>query len=107
MYTELSGTAVDPALRAALQDGELMKKQNLVNSYFVNHAFYWGDRHMEIFMGPGRAKNMNPCGWSAAYDLPFSVHNDTTVIPYLSAPAVCRMRSPAFLLPRLWARAVR
>ena len=30
--TELSGTAVDPALRAALQDGELMKKQNLVNS---------------------------------------------------------------------------
>lgn len=52
MYTELSGTAVDPALRAALQDGELMRKQNLVNSYFVNHAFYWGDRHMEIFMGP-------------------------------------------------------
>ena len=98
MYTELSGTAVDPALRAALQDGELMKKQNLVNSYFVNHAFYWGDRHMEIFMGPGRAKNMNPCGWSAAYDLPFSVHNDTTVTP--TSPlrsmqdAITRISSP-------------
>ena len=98
MYTELSGTAVDPALRAALQDGELMKKQNLVNSYFVNHAFYWGDRHMEIFMGPGRAKNMNPCGWSAAYDLPFSVHNDTTVTPISPLrsmqDAITRISSP-------------
>ena len=98
MYTELSGTAVDPALRAALQDGELMKKQNLVNSYFVNHAFYWGDRHMEIFMGPGRAKNMNPCGWSAAYDLPFSVHNDTPVTPISPLrsmqDAITRISSP-------------
>ena len=98
MYTELDGTAVDTDLRAALQNGELMKKQNIVNSYFVNHAFYWGDRHMEIFMGPGRAKNMNPCGWSAAYDLPFSVHNDTTVTPISPLrsmqDAVTRISSP-------------
>lgn len=98
MYTELAGAAVDIDLRAALHNGELMRKQNLVNSYFVNHAFYWGDRHMEIFMGPGRAKNMNPCGWSAAYDLPFSVHNDTTVTPISPLrsmeDAVTRISSP-------------
>jgi hypothetical protein len=35
MYTELSGTAVDPALRAALQDGELMKKQKILKKLLL------------------------------------------------------------------------
>ena len=101
MYTELDGTAVDTALRAALQNGEVMKKLNTINSYFVNHAYYWGDRHMDIFMGPGRAKNMNPCGWSVAYDQPFSVHNDTKVTPISPLrsmeDAVTRISAPTSL----------
>lgn len=101
MYTELDGTAVDTELRAALQNGEVMKKLNTINSYFVNHAYYWGDRHMDIFMGPGRAKNMNPCGWSVAYDQPFSVHNDTKVTPISPLrsmeDAVTRISAPTSL----------
>ncbi|WP_303237857.1 amidohydrolase [uncultured Bilophila sp.] len=101
MYTELDGTAVDTDLRDALQNGEVMKKLNTINSYFVNHAYYWGDRHMDIFMGPGRAKNMNPCGWSVAYDQPFSVHNDTKVTPISPLrsmeDAVARISAPTSL----------
>lgn len=61
--------------------GPLMAAQNNFNSYFDNHTYFWGDRHMDIFMGPGRAKNMSPAGWSAAYGQWFSFHNDTYVTP--------------------------
>lgn len=101
MYNDLDGAAVDTDLRAKLQANDLMKKQNTINSYFVNHAYYWGDRHMDIFMGPGRAKNMNPCGWSVAYDQPFSVHNDTKVTPISPLrsmeDAVTRISAPTSL----------
>lgn len=60
---------------------KLMKSQNMVTSYFVNHTYFWGDRHLNIFMGPGRAKNMNPTGWSAFYGHRFTLHNDTQVTP--------------------------
>lgn len=81
MYNNLSGTAVNTGLRAALGNGQLMRDQNLINSYFINHAYFWGDRHLEIFMGPGRGKNMNPAGWSVAMDNLYTFHNDTTVTP--------------------------
>ncbi|MEI3478928.1 MAG: hypothetical protein V8Q84_07250 [Bilophila sp.] len=101
MYEDLSGAAVDTDLRARLQNGDLMKKQNFINSYFVVHSFFWGDRHMEIFMGPGRGKNMNPAGWSMAYNQMVSFHNDTKVTPI--APlrslqsAVERLSAPTLL----------
>ncbi len=81
MYESLSGAAVDTDLRARLGNGQLMRDQNLINSYFINHAYFWGDRHLEIFMGPGRGKNMNPAGWSVAMDNLYTFHNDTTVTP--------------------------
>ncbi len=95
MYEDLTGTArqegVETAfggteyaasdLRAALGDGLLMKAQNLVASYFVTHTYFWGDRHLDIYMGPGRGKQMNPCGWASVYGQPFTTHNDTSVTP--------------------------
>ena len=81
MYEKLSGAAVDTDLRVKLDDGRLMREQNLINSYFINHAYFWGDRHLEIFMGPGRGKNMNPAGWSVAMNSLYTFHNDTTVTP--------------------------
>lgn len=72
--------------RAARKDAvpglaEAMKAQNFVPSYFINHAYYWGDRHLDTFMGPGRGKNLSPAGWSVAHDQPFALHNDTPVTP--------------------------
>ena len=101
MYEDLSGAAVDTGLRARLHNGDLMKKQNFINSYFVVHSFFWGDRHMEIFMGPGRGKNMNPAGWSMAYNQMISFHNDTKVTPISPLrslqSAVERLSSPTLL----------
>ncbi len=95
MYTDLSGTArvegVDTDangkawtasdLRAALKNGQLIKDQNLVSSYFINHTYFWGDRHLELYMGPGRGKQQNPQGWAAAYGHHFTSHNDCPVTP--------------------------
>ena len=103
MYTDLSGTAVDTDLRAALNNGTLMKDQNMIYSYFVYHAYFWGDRHLETFMGPGRGKNMNPAGWSAAMDQLYTFHNDTTVTPISPLrsleSAVTRLSAPTALGP--------
>ena len=95
MYRDLSGTARQEGtdtdahgkqwtasdLRAALQNGKLIKDQNLVSSYFINHTYFWGDRHLEIYMGPGRGKQQNPQGWAAAYGHHFTSHNDCPVTP--------------------------
>lgn len=88
MYEELDGVfkdgKVDDTLGGVIgsgQLGNLMKAQNLINSYYINHTYFWGDRHLSIFMGPGRGKNMNPAGWSVAYGQRFTAHNDTTVTP--------------------------
>ena len=81
----LTGTYKDgqpnTALINSLQNGQLIKNQNLINSYYTNHTFFWGDRHRDIFMGPGRAYNMSPAGWSLHHSQPFTVHNDTPVTP--------------------------
>lgn len=70
----------DPS-KGTAELGSLMKSQNMVTSYFINHTYFWGDRHLSTFMGPGRGKNMNPAGWSAYYDHDFTLHNDTNVTP--------------------------
>lgn len=88
MYTDLDGImkggVFDDTLGGKIGSGRLgplMAAQNNFNSYFDNHVFFWGDRHMDIFMGPGRAKNMSPAGWSDAYGQRYSFHNDTYVTP--------------------------
>lgn len=97
-YAELEGTGhLSTGLTGAFKDGRinpaevgasdiaslagLMKKQHLFNSYFIDHVYFWGDRHRNIFMGPGRAANMSPVGWSVHYGQPYSFHSDTFVTP--------------------------
>ena len=88
MYTELTGAftggkLTPEAVGAAniTQLSRLMRDQHFFTSYFVTHTYFWGDRHNQIFFGPGRARNMSPAGWSAAYNQPFSFHNDTYITP--------------------------
>jgi predicted amidohydrolase YtcJ len=79
---EIYDSGYTPAtLRTALDNGDLIKAQNLMSSFFINHTYFWGDRHLSTFMGPGRGKQMNPQGWAAAYGLRFTSHNDTPVTP--------------------------
>lgn len=71
-------------LRAALGgagEQNLIRQQNMISSYFVDHTYYWGERHRDIFMGPGRAYNMSPMGWAVKLGHRYTFHNDTPVTP--------------------------
>lgn len=58
-----------------------MKKLRAIPSYFVNHVYYWGDRHAALFLGPDRAQRIDPLGSSLKEGLMFSLHSDLPVTP--------------------------
>ena len=58
-----------------------MKKLGVIPSYFINHVYYWGDRHVKLFLGPERAARLEPLASSLAEGLLFSVHSDFPVTP--------------------------
>ncbi|MEZ4605713.1 MAG: amidohydrolase [Deinococcales bacterium] len=60
---------------------ERMKALGIVPSYFVNHVYYWGDRHKRLFIGPERASRIDPLGSSLRKGLLFSIHTDYPVTP--------------------------
>ena len=60
---------------------ERMQRLGIIPSYFINHIYYWGDRHAAIFVGPERAARMNPLGSSLRHGLLFSVHSDYPITP--------------------------
>jgi predicted amidohydrolase YtcJ len=62
-------------------DLERMKKLGVAGSFFINHVYYWGDRHKKLFLGPERANSINPLRDSLLYNLLFTVHSDCPVTP--------------------------
>ena len=76
----------------------LMRRQHFFSSYFIDHVYFWGDRHRNIFLGPGRADNMSPAGWSVHYRQPYGFHSDAFVTPIHPLrsvqTAVMRMSGP-------------
>jgi len=53
----------------------------VIPSYFINHIYYWGDRHKDIFIGPERAARLNPLGSSLEKGMIFSAHSDYPITP--------------------------
>lgn len=60
---------------------ERMHELGVIPSYFINHVYYWGDRHKRLFLGPERAAVINPLASSLRAGLVFSVHSDYPVTP--------------------------
>jgi predicted amidohydrolase YtcJ len=58
-----------------------MLEEGIVPSYFVAHTFYWGDWHRDSVLGEKRASRISPLRSSADKGLPFTIHNDTPVVP--------------------------
>ena len=56
-----------------------MKALGCIPSYFVNHVYNWGDKHLDLFLGPGRAHAINPLKTSLDYGIPFTLHSDAPV----------------------------
>ena len=67
-------TATDDQIRRM---GEL----GIIPNYFVNHVYYWGDRHESIFLGPDRARRIDPLKTTLDMGLRFVLHSDLPVTP--------------------------
>lgn len=76
------------AQMARLDQIERMAELGVTPSFFSAHTFYWGDRHIELFMGPERAANMSPARWAMEAGIRFSSHMDTPVVPMLPMQSV-------------------
>ena len=66
---------------ATPDDIAMMKKLDVAASFFINHVYYWGDRHREIFLGPERAKRISPLREAVNANLLFTLHSDCPVTP--------------------------
>lgn len=66
---------------AIQEDIQRMAKLNVAGSFFINHIYYWGDRHERIFLGPQRARRMNPLAEAVENNLLFTLHSDCPITP--------------------------
>lgn len=58
-----------------------MAKLGVIPNFFVNHVYYWGDRHESIFLGTERANRIDPLNTALKHGLPFCLHSDLPVTP--------------------------
>lgn len=57
-----------------------MRTLGVVPSYFSAHSFFWGDWHRDSVLGE-RAFRISPLRSTNDRQIPFTVHNDTPVVP--------------------------
>ncbi len=58
-----------------------IKHLSILPNFFVNHVYYWGDRHESIFLGPERARRIDPLHSALQRGLKFCLHSDLPVTP--------------------------
>ena len=58
-----------------------MKELKIIPSYFSTHTFYWGDWHRDSVFGEDRAMRISPTKSTLNRKMPFTVHNDSPVVP--------------------------
>lgn len=56
------------------------KKYNMLPSFFTNHAYFWGDVHVEN-LGEKRANFLSPIATADQMGLKYTNHSDDTVTP--------------------------
>ena len=87
---------------ATTEDLERMQKLGIAGSFFINHVYYWGDRHEKLFLGPQRAARISPLAEAKELKLLFTLHSDCPVTPisplFLVWAAVNRVTSSGKVL---------
>lgn len=58
-----------------------MKELGVAGSFFINHVYYWGDRHEKIFLGPDRGRRISPLAEAVEHNLLFTLHSDCPITP--------------------------
>lgn len=60
---------------------ERMAQDGIRISFFHDHVYYWGDYHRDSVLGPERASHISPLSWADGYGIPFTLHQDSPVVP--------------------------
>ena len=58
-----------------------MRELGMCVNLFANHAYYWGDEHYALTVGPERAERMNACATALAVGVPLAIHSDAPITP--------------------------
>lgn len=66
---------------ASIDDLDKMKALGVVGSVFINHVYYWGDRHKRLFLGPERAARIDPLADMKKRRILTTLHSDCPVTP--------------------------
>ncbi|RJS61359.1 amidohydrolase [Bacillus sp. PK3_68] len=66
---------------ATSEDLAKMRELGIAGSFFINHVYYWGDRHEKIFLGPERARRISPLAEAIKFNLLFTLHSDCPITP--------------------------
>ncbi|GGK02282.1 amidohydrolase [Lentibacillus kapialis] len=66
---------------ATSQDISRMGDLGVAGSFFINHVYFWGDRHERIFLGPARAQRLNPLAEAVDQNVLFTLHSDCPITP--------------------------
>ncbi len=77
-----------PDHRSVIIHAQLMREDQLdrarelgvMPSFFSAHPFFWGDWH-RISFGDERALNISPTRWATDRRVPYTIHNDSPVVP--------------------------
>ena len=62
-------------------DLEMLRQAGIGVSFFVNHVYFWGDRHRERFLGAERSEFLDPLASATAAGLRFGLHSDCPITP--------------------------
>jgi hypothetical protein len=57
-----------------------VKELGIIPSYYSAHSFFWGDWHRLSF-GDDRASFISPVRATVNRDIPFTIHNDSPIVP--------------------------
>ncbi|MBP1949865.1 amidohydrolase [Virgibacillus litoralis] len=63
------------------QDLEKMAKYKIATSVFINHVYYWGDDHRDIFLGPDRGAKIDPLASVSDHGILYTLHSDCPITP--------------------------
>ena len=58
-----------------------MERIGMTASFFHDHVYYWGDYHYESVLGPERAERISPLRSAEKRHIPFTLHQDSPVVP--------------------------
>ncbi|CEG32024.1 amidohydrolase 3 [Peribacillus simplex] len=72
---------IEDVQTATTEDIMKMRELDVAGSFFINHVYYWGDRHKQIFLGPERGRRISPLAEAVAHNLLFTLHSDCPITP--------------------------